>query len=61
MRTDKRTDRHDEANNRISQFCEHTKKYLNIMLLRRHEGCVSLQEASCLTIRRWIFAIFGVR
>ena len=52
MRTDKRTDRHDEANNRISQFCEHTKKYLNIMLLRRHEGCVSLQEASCLTIRR---------
>jgi len=32
MRTDRRTDRHDEANNSFAQICESTKKVVPMLV-----------------------------
>jgi hypothetical protein len=37
MRTDRRTDRYDEANSRFSQFCERAKKELVMTETTTHD------------------------
>ena len=48
---DGRTDRHDEANNRFSQFCEKRLKWY--IKLNMKQTTITLQDTECERVREW--------